>query len=82
MYSSPVFVAGREDHMTHIVKGHKVTCSSKPTKNDADQIIRFQAAVQIEIAKKKLLGKPIAKYDIETGKAYLEYPDGKRQYER
>lgn len=59
----------------------KYNCKKNITKNDKDQISRFQKAVRLEIARKKALGKPIAKYDPQTGKAYLEYPDGKRCYE-
>ncbi len=40
----------------------------------------FQAAVQSETAMKKQKGIPIARYDGETRRAYLEYPDGTREY--
>ena len=40
----------------------------------------FVAAVQDEIAIKKREGIPIAKYDAEQKKAYLESSDGKREY--
>ena len=41
---------------------------------------RFQAAVTDSINKSKQLGLPIALYDKESKKAYLEYPDGRREY--
>ena len=41
---------------------------------------RFQAAVADSINKAKQLGLPIALYDKESKKAYLEYPDGRREY--
>lgn len=46
-----------------------------------DEITKaFQDAVQREIMMKKQKGIPIARYDGETKKAYLEYPDGMREY--
>ena len=41
---------------------------------------RFQAAVTDSINKSKQLGLPIALYDKESKKAYIEYPDGRREY--
>ena len=41
----------------------------------------FQAAVLRDIAGKKQNGIPAARYDGETKRAYLEYPDGTRTYE-
>ena len=29
---------------------------------------------------RKIKGLPVARYDDETGRAYLEYPDGRREY--
>ena len=40
----------------------------------------FVASVQDEIATKKREGAPIAKYDAELKKAYLESSDGMREY--
>lgn len=48
------------------------------TENDITNA--FQAAVQREVAIKKQKGIPIARYDGETKRAYLEYPDGTREY--
>ena len=41
---------------------------------------RFIKAVELENEKKKIKTVPIAKYDDATGKAYLEYPDGRKEY--
>ncbi|NLC74208.1 MAG: hypothetical protein GX685_03045 [Clostridiales bacterium] len=41
---------------------------------------RFIKAVELENERKKIKKVPIAKYDHETGKPYLEYPDGRREY--
>lgn len=40
----------------------------------------FAVSIQREFAKKQQNGSPIALYDTENKKAYLEYPDGSRQY--
>lgn len=41
---------------------------------------RFQAAVNDSINRSKQLGLPVAFYDQELMKAYLQYPDGRREY--
>jgi len=41
---------------------------------------KFNNAVNKEIAKKQKKGLPVARYDSETGQAYLENPDGTREY--
>jgi addiction module RelB/DinJ family antitoxin len=40
----------------------------------------FAGAVQDAIARKREKGLPVARYDAETKQAYLEYPDGRREY--
>ena len=40
----------------------------------------FQSKVAEEIAIRKRDGYPIARYDAKSGKAYLEYPDGSKEY--
>ncbi len=47
---------------------------------DAEMDARAVEAVKTAIEKAKFCKKPIAKYDIETGKAYLEYSNGEKQY--
>ena len=37
-------------------------------------------AVDDAIARKKQNGSPVARYDEENKKAYLEYADGRREY--
>ena len=55
---------------------------------DADRVLsdsdremdrRAQEAVTRAIERARFLGRPVAGYDGE--RAYLEYPDGRRQYE-
>ena len=47
---------------------------------DAEMDARAVEAVKTAIAKARFCKKPIAKYDIETGRAYLEYSNGEKQY--
>ncbi len=53
----------------------------RKTDNTDELTVRFRNAVMLERVKKKLLGIPVARYDKETRRAYLEYPDGRRVYE-
>lgn len=48
--------------------------------SDEEMDARFNLAVDRAIQKAKIMGKPIAKYDEKLKKAYLEYPDGRREY--
>ena len=40
----------------------------------------FKEAIRIDNEIKKAKGAPIAGYDDEKKKAYIEYPDGRREY--
>lgn len=40
----------------------------------------FKNSVDKAISATKQNGNPVARYDISTKRAYLEYPDGHRQY--
>ncbi|MCD8018960.1 MAG: hypothetical protein LUF92_05060 [Clostridiales bacterium] len=62
----------------------KVVTSENQSKyiseNDAEMDARAKEAVRVAIAKAKFCKKPVAKYDITSHKAYIEYPDGSRRY--
>lgn len=49
--------------------------------SDEELTHRFKEAVRIENEIKKLKKQPIAKYDFDRHKPYIEYPDGRREYE-
>ena len=49
--------------------------------SDEELTLRFHEAVRIANEIKKVKDVPIAKFDKKTRKAYLEYPDGRREYE-
>lgn len=48
--------------------------------SDDELTERFKAAVHINDEIKKIKGVPVARYDAGSKKAYLEYPDGRREY--
>lgn len=52
------------------------------TDSDREMDLRATAAVEAAIKKAQICKKPIARYDVETRTAYLEYPDGRREYVR
>lgn len=48
--------------------------------SDEELTIRFKEAIRIDNEIRKIKGAPVAKYDKETKRAYLLYPDGRREY--
>lgn len=50
--------------------------------SDDELTRRFNEAIRIENEIKKIKGVPIAGYDIEKQLPYIEYADGRREYER
>lgn len=65
-------------------ENYKVIKTDNPRKyiseGDAEMDRRAIAAVNAAIEKAKVCGKPIARYDKELKRAYLEYSDGRREY--
>lgn len=50
--------------------------------SDDELTYRFREAIRIENEIKRIKGVPIAGYDTSLKKAYLEYPDGHREYHK
>jgi hypothetical protein len=48
--------------------------------SDDELTRRFKESIKIDQQIAKIKGAPIAKYDDEKHKAYLEYPDGRKDY--
>ena len=48
--------------------------------SDDELTYRFEEAIRIDNEIRRIKGLPVAKYDDETQRAYLEYPDGRREY--
>ena len=52
----------------------------RPLKHDA-MTASFAKAVSCAAAYKRANHLPVAKYDEKTDRAYLEYPDGRKEYQ-
>ena len=50
--------------------------------SDDELTERFKQSIIIDDEIRKIKGLPVARYDAETKRAYLEYPDGRREYVR
>ena len=48
--------------------------------SDEELTRRFMESIRIDDEIRKIKGLPVARYDKENKKAYLEYPDGRREY--
>ena len=48
--------------------------------SDEELTERFRAAIRIDNEIRRIKGPPIAGYEGETKRAYLEYPAGRREY--
>ena len=48
--------------------------------SDEEMTARFKESIRIDDEIRKIKGLPVARYDGKTKKAYLEYPDGRREY--
>ena len=48
--------------------------------SDEELTERFKASIRIDQEICRIKGLPISRYDHERKEAYLEYPDGKREY--
>lgn len=48
--------------------------------SDDELTERFKASIRIDDEIRRIKGLPVARYDRESGRAYLEYPDGGREY--
>ena len=48
--------------------------------SDEELTRRFKESIRIDDEIRKIKGLPVARYDDEKKQAYLEYPDGRREY--
>ncbi len=48
--------------------------------SDEEQTWRFKESIRIDDEIRRIKGAPFARYDDVNKKAYLEYPDGRREY--
>lgn len=50
------------------------------SESDAEMDYRAEEAVKAALHRAKVCKKPIARYDMDTKRAYIEYPNGERKY--
>lgn len=50
------------------------------TPNEIEMDIRALEAVKAAILKAEICKKPVTKYDMVSKRAYLQYPDGRKEY--
>ena len=50
--------------------------------SDEELTERFKESIRIDNEVRKIKGLPVAGYDDEKKQAYLDYPDGRREYVR
>ena len=62
--------------MTIIINELDSTCGI----SDEELTQRFKESIRIDDEIRKIKGLPVARYDDEKKQAYLEYPDGRREY--
>ena len=48
--------------------------------SDEELTQRFKESIRIDDEIRRIKGLPVARYDGQTKRAYLEYPDGRREY--
>ena len=48
--------------------------------SDEELTRRFKEAIRIDEDSRRVQGLPQARYDEENQRAYLEYPDGRKEY--
>ncbi|MBQ7502674.1 hypothetical protein IJT93_08185 [bacterium] len=48
--------------------------------SDEELTRRFKESIRIDDEIRRIKGLPVARYDEENRRAYLEYPDGRREY--
>ena len=64
-----------------VVSGNDSSLRAKMiSNNDIEMDRRAVAAVQSAIDRAKICKKPIARYDVATKRAFVEYADGSIQY--
>ena len=49
---------------------------------DLDEVKAIQKGVREQVKMSKRKGAPVARYDFKAKRPFLEYPDGRKVYER
>jgi len=71
----------KRDGKTYVVKVVSPEEQSRVlSDSDMEMDARARQAVKVAIEKAEFCKKPVARYDIETKRAYVEYANGERKY--
>ena len=65
---------------TVLLNADRPACEGSITRSYAETDKRAVAAVKSAIYRAKVCKKPIARYDVATKRAFLEFADGSRKY--
>ena len=74
------------DNKVKTMKKYSVNVINSPdqekyiSNRDAEMDARAKQAVRTAVAKAEFCKKPVAKYDINSTKVYVEYSDGVKKY--
>ncbi len=87
IYSGPRIRQGVEcmKRISREINGERIevkiyTSNRSRSENDKEMDARAISAVHEAINRAKVTNKPIARFDSDENKPYLEYPNGKRVY--
>lgn len=74
-------VVKERDGKTYVIKVVSPEEQNQVLSNsDIEMDARARQAVKVAIEKAQFCKKPVARYDTETKRAYIEYADGERKY--
>ena len=78
MEQTNVYKSEKERRMTNMAKKNLLdsTCGI----SDEKMTKIFRKTIKLDEQARKLKGIPEARYDIKTRRAYLEYPNGRKEY--
>ena len=48
--------------------------------SDDELTLRFKESIRLDDEERRIKGLPVARYDDELKRPYIEYPDGRREY--
>lgn len=49
--------------------------------DDRDEVVQIQRGVRLHLKMQENNGVPVARYDAKRKRPYLEYPDGRKEYD-
>ena len=82
LYGTAIPIKGTNNH--NIRRNIEVTILNELDStcgiSDEELTRLFKESIRIDDEIRKIKGLPVARYDRETKRAFLEYPDGRREY--